>query len=139
MVEMVKCPYCGEEVSPGEYIGHVSRHGEGASWERLSPERISPEAFRDMKEIDRRKQAVRKLLDDVRSFAVKRDFEPMLKAGAEALVEIGRLFPSEALWATSGASVYNNITISLLSAYKSDWDTAIRFATQAVETARRGY
>ena len=40
---MVKCPYCGEEVAPGEYIGHVSRHGEGASWERLSPERLTPD------------------------------------------------------------------------------------------------
>ena len=139
MIDMVKCPYCGEEVAPGEYIGHASRHERGAEWERMSPERVSPEARRELEERDRRKRAVRKLLDDVHSFAVKRDFEPMVKAGAEALVEIGRLFPSEAAWAASGASVYNNITISLLSAYKSDWDTAIRFATQAVETVRRGY
>jgi len=122
------CPFCKAEVSP---------YAEGASWKRVSPEQISPEAWKVLREADKGKLVIRKLLDDVRSFIVKRDFESMLRAGMEALVEIGRLFPSEASWAASGASVYNSIAISLLSAHNSEWDYATRFITKAIEAIER--
>jgi len=51
---MVRCPYCGEAMPPEAYIGHVSRHGEEASWERLSPERLmSGQKIRPLSELRR--------------------------------------------------------------------------------------
>lgn len=136
---MVSCLKCGQEIPPSEYSSHYASCVGGARWERVSPERISPETWKTLREADKRKAAIRGLLDDMRSSTARRDFESMLRAGMEALVEVGRAFPSETSWAASGASVYNSIAISLLSAYKSDWDTATRFATQAVEDTGRGY
>ena len=135
MSGMVKCPICGMDVSPEEYGGHYDSHGRGGKWGRFAPGRISPGVVED---VEKRKQYIRKLLGDMRSSVVKRDFEGMLKAGVEASVELGKRFPENGSgWALYGAPVYNSIVISLLSGYKSDWDTAIRFVDQAVETTRR--
>ena len=86
------------------------------------------------KEREKKEQSLGKNLGDMCSFSAKRDFESMLKAGMEALVEVGRIYPSEVSWsAAGGAALYNSIAISLLSAYTSDWDKAIKF----VEVATR--
>ena len=132
MIEMVKCPVCGAEVSPEEYLAHYDSHAEGER-RRPSETGVSREAEYLKKERERKVQYLRKNLDDMRSFSARRDFESMLKVGMEALVEVGRIYPSEVSWsAAGGAAIYNTIAISLLSAYKSDWDKAIKFVDTAI-------
>jgi len=124
LIVMVKCPYCGEEVSIEEYIGHVSRHGEGASWGRVSPEALKEPGV-----------SLDKLLQDMGRGWKARDFDYFLRAGMEALVELGvRMgFKSDRKYiAEARSGVYNNLAIAILSAHKGDWEEARKFLNKAI-------
>jgi len=99
---MVKCPYCGEEVSPEEYIGHVSKHEAGA-----------------LKSMGGERTQLKRYLDDMKKALVRRDVDTLMRAGMEGLVEVGRLYEQKGF--RGFGPIYNGITIAVLSANKGDW------------------
>jgi len=65
-----------------------------------------------------------------------RHFPAFLKEGMEILVEIGKFY--ETVGIIRLESLFNNVAISLLSAYEGDWDDAETFIQKAIEDAERG-
>ena len=64
-----------------------------------------------------------------------RDFDYFVKAGMEALVELGILIGLKntleyTVEARSG--VYNNLAIAILSAHMGDWEEARKFLNKAI-------
>ena len=112
---MVKCPICGLDDSPEEYVAHYDSHGVGARVEVGE-------------ELDNLLQAMGR--------GVKaRDFDYFVKAGMEALVELGILIGLKntleyTVEARSG--VYNNLAIAILSAHMGDWEEARKFLNKAI-------
>ena len=115
MIRMVKCPYCGEEMPVDEYLRHVETH-QGAV----------------LKEVG---GSLDKLLQDMGRGWKARDFDYFLRAGMEALVEVGiriglKNIHEYTVRVKSG--VYNNLAIAILSAHKGDWEEARRFLNKAI-------
>jgi len=114
LIHLVKCPVCGAEVSPEEYINHFKIH-EGVLKEAGS--------------------SLDKLLQDMGRGCKARDFDYFLRAGMEALVEIGvriGLKNTREYTARAKSGVYNNLAIAIISAHKGDWEEARRFLNKAI-------
>ena len=112
---MVKCPICGLDVSPEEYVAHYDSHGVGV--------RVEGE------------EKLGNLLQAMGRGVKARDFDYFVKAGMEALVELGILIGLKntleyTVEARSG--VYNNLAIAMLSAHTGDWEEARKFLNKAI-------
>ena len=135
MIKMVKCPYCGEEVSINEYIAHVSQHEEpffpGITEARREGKPL-PRGVGALKEVG---SSLDNLLQDMGRGWKARDFDYFLRAGMEALVEVGARIGLKNIHEYTvrvKSGVYNNLAIAILSAHKGDWEEARIFLNKAI-------
>jgi len=118
---MVRCPWCGKEVSAEEY----PRHHDACTKRTQATRAVPLSAYMLVSPLTRMKETVQ-----------RRDFDTLLRQGMEVLVDIGKFYEMAGI--TVLETLYNNVAIALLSAYKGDWATAENFIQKAIEHAQRG-
>lgn len=78
--------------------------------------------------------ALRKLFGEMERYIGEEDFEELLKVGMEALMNVGLLYRDATIYREPSREtyrfinhVYNNLAITLLSAYRNNWADASKF------------